>query len=161
MMEGIKEESVGNLFNLKVEVQQNPIVEEAEDDTPAGLGGPAPQQPPSVGRHARGSARPAQQPRSAPAEDAASAEAGRAANGDARQQASGASVVAPGLSRPKRPTRLSYSAPSADGGGQVERRTDAGGDDKFAKVGRNAPCPCGSGKKYKVCHGDPRNRANG
>lgn len=22
-----------------------------------------------------------------------------------------------------------------------------------AKVGRNAPCPCGSGKKYKVCHG--------
>ena len=21
------------------------------------------------------------------------------------------------------------------------------------KVGRNAPCPCGSGKKYKVCHG--------
>ena len=22
-----------------------------------------------------------------------------------------------------------------------------------AKVGRNAPCPCGSGKKYKRCHG--------
>jgi preprotein translocase subunit SecA len=22
-----------------------------------------------------------------------------------------------------------------------------------AKVGRNAPCPCGSGKKYKKCHG--------
>ena len=21
------------------------------------------------------------------------------------------------------------------------------------KVGRNDPCPCGSGKKYKVCHG--------
>ncbi|MEA3511623.1 MAG: SEC-C metal-binding domain-containing protein, partial [Actinomycetota bacterium] len=21
------------------------------------------------------------------------------------------------------------------------------------KVGRNAPCPCGSGKKYKRCHG--------
>jgi preprotein translocase subunit SecA len=21
---------------------------------------------------------------------------------------------------------------------------------------RNAPCPCGSGKKYKRCHGDPR-----
>ena len=21
------------------------------------------------------------------------------------------------------------------------------------KVGRNAPCPCGSGKKYKQCHG--------
>jgi preprotein translocase subunit SecA len=23
------------------------------------------------------------------------------------------------------------------------------------KVGRNAPCPCGSGKKYKKCHGRP------
>ncbi len=22
-----------------------------------------------------------------------------------------------------------------------------------AKVGRNDPCPCGSGKKYKHCHG--------
>jgi hypothetical protein len=27
------------------------------------------------------------------------------------------------------------------------------------KIGRNKPCPCGSGKKYKKCHGDPR-RAN-
>jgi uncharacterized protein len=24
---------------------------------------------------------------------------------------------------------------------------------KFAKVGRNEPCPCGSGKKFKHCHG--------
>jgi len=36
-----------------------------------------------------------------------------------------------------------------------------GGDDSVgtktvaagAKVGRNDPCPCGSGKKYKKCHG--------
>jgi preprotein translocase subunit SecA len=26
-------------------------------------------------------------------------------------------------------------------------------DDPFANVGRNDPCPCGSGKKYKKCHG--------
>lgn len=26
-------------------------------------------------------------------------------------------------------------------------------DKKFAGTGRNAPCPCGSGKKYKVCCG--------
>jgi preprotein translocase subunit SecA len=26
-------------------------------------------------------------------------------------------------------------------------------DPKFAKVGRNDPCPCGSGKKFKKCHG--------
>jgi len=24
---------------------------------------------------------------------------------------------------------------------------------KEEKVGRNDPCPCGSGKKYKKCHG--------
>jgi preprotein translocase subunit SecA len=24
------------------------------------------------------------------------------------------------------------------------------------KAGRNDPCPCGSGKKYKKCHGDEK-----
>ena len=46
MMEGIKEESVGNLFNLQVEVQENPIVEEAADGAVAI--GPAP-----AGAHAK------------------------------------------------------------------------------------------------------------
>ena len=26
-------------------------------------------------------------------------------------------------------------------------------DPAFARVGRNDPCPCGSGKKFKKCHG--------
>src|SRR5437879_1974667 len=25
----------------------------------------------------------------------------------------------------------------------------------MSKIGRNKPCPCGSGKKYKRCHGSP------
>jgi preprotein translocase subunit SecA len=29
-----------------------------------------------------------------------------------------------------------------------------------AKVGRNDPCPCGSGKKYKKCHGASEDRPN-
>jgi preprotein translocase subunit SecA len=29
-------------------------------------------------------------------------------------------------------------------------------DDPFANVGRNDPCPCGSGKKFKKCHGANR-----
>ena len=37
------------------------------------------------------------------------------------------------------------------------RRHTAGAAD-FSKVGRNEPCPCGSGRKFKLCHGDPRNR---
>lgn len=27
------------------------------------------------------------------------------------------------------------------------------------KPGRNEPCPCGSGLKYKKCHGDPLKQA--
>jgi preprotein translocase subunit SecA len=157
MMEGIKEESVGNLFNLQVEVQQNPIVEEADGEAAVGPAAPATgRHAAPSGRHARGQAKPSPA-RGARADGTANGAAGQAAAGKA-QQGAGASMVAPGLSRPQRSSRLSYSAPSEDVGGQVERRTEAGGDDKFAKVGRNAPCPCGSGKKYKLCHGDPRNR---
>lgn len=29
--------------------------------------------------------------------------------------------------------------------------------EKFAHCGRNDPCPCGSGKKFKKCHGAPQN----
>ncbi len=40
----------------------------------------------------------------------------------------------------------------------ASRRTDAADRDAndpntWGKVGRNEPCPCGSGKKYKQCHG--------
>jgi preprotein translocase subunit SecA len=52
---------------------------------------------------------------------------------------------------PHRPRQLQYSAPS-EGGGVEQRR---GGADEFANVGRNDQCPCGSGRKYKRCHGGP------
>ena len=37
------------------------------------------------------------------------------------------------------------------GAGQAERGAPAATQEP--KVGRNDPCPCGSGKKYKKCHG--------
>ena len=50
-------------------------------------------------------------------------------------------------------------APGAPGAGE-RRPARTGGDDvvktvrrEEPKVGRNEPCPCGSGKKYKKCHG--------
>ncbi|MCL2526121.1 MAG: preprotein translocase subunit SecA [Coriobacteriia bacterium] len=44
------------------------------------------------------------------------------------------------------------AAASAAGGGKVKTvRKDK--EDPFATVGRNDPCPCGSGLKYKKCHG--------
>lgn len=46
---------------------------------------------------------------------------------------------------PQSGTRVQGSAQPGQAPVQVRRTT--------AKVGRNEPCPCGSGKKYKHCHG--------
>ncbi len=65
---------------------------------------------------------------------------------------------------PQRPAAAPSPAPAAppaayrDQQKRVAERLDAGrpaGDPLFAKkdVDANAPCPCGSGKKYKKCHG--------
>ena len=62
-------------------------------------------------------------------------------------------IRAKGLERPAPPQNLSYSAPSEDG--EVAVKTEAAVEDEFSKVGRNDKCPCGSGKKYKQCHGKP------
>ncbi len=64
-----------------------------------------------------------------------------------------------GLDAPQRPTALRYSAPSVDGDAapvSVARPTSTGPADDgrtFPGTARNAPCPCGSGEKYKRCHG--------
>ena len=38
---------------------------------------------------------------------------------------------------------------------QVYAANDKRLQELFAKTGRNDPCPCGSGKKFKQCHGRP------
>jgi preprotein translocase subunit SecA len=52
-----------------------------------------------------------------------------------------------------RAQKSDFSQYGTSGGGQAptERRTEPVRVDK--KVGRNDPCPCGSGRKYKSCHG--------
>ena len=78
----------------------------------------------------------------------------------------GAPIQAPTL---RRATPVSYSQPraaapafaGATAAGATPRPARTGGDDAavqtirrdMPKVGRNDPCPCGSGKKYKKCHG--------
>ena len=115
MMDGIKEESVGFLFNLEVQVE----VEEDEEDEEEVLE-PMRQPVPSV-----------DQPREMP------------------------QIRAKGLERPSQPTKLAYSAPSEDGEAEVKGTPASNADDEFAGVGRNDRCPCGSGKKFKQCHGRP------
>lgn len=50
-------------------------------------------------------------------------------------------------------TELSYSSP--DESGEVSKSEAKPKDKPFANVGRNQKCPCGSGKKFKNCHGAP------
>ena len=70
---------------------------------------------------------------------------------DAESVAKKAQAVVPALGKEeKQPEKLQYSGPSEGGG--VEKRTEDTGPD-YANTPRNAPCPCGSGKKYKKCHG--------
>lgn len=69
-------------------------------------------------------------------------------------------------SRGENVSNITYSAPTETGEVEVrvdeenQRRIAAAGlgalsaeAAAFARVGRNDPCPCGSGKKYKQCHG--------
>jgi hypothetical protein len=61
------------------------------------------------------------------------------------------------------PRKLTYNDPGAAQSSFAQKaqpREASGGTDEVQtikregpKVGRNDPCPCGSGKKYKKCHG--------
>jgi len=200
MMEGIKEESVGSLFNLQVQRQDSPIVEEAVPGAapngalpggaapggalpggvvPGGLvaggtgpaqAGPAPAGPAAGGSGQAGRGRSGQPgSRSRPGRHSRTGSQTRpdqaqpGAQGQPGGQAAPggqvpAGLVARGLERPQRRGKLEYSAPSDDGSGEAQQRTTSSGGPDYSKVGRNAPCPCGSGRKFKLCHGDPRNR---
>ena len=49
-------------------------------------------------------------------------------------------------------SNVTYTHPNEDG--SVSQETDPATDvSRFGHVGRNDPCPCGSGKKFKLCHG--------
>jgi preprotein translocase subunit SecA len=66
-------------------------------------------------------------------------------------------------SRGENISNITYTAPTETGEAEVRRDEDSerriaaaalpAGAAAFARVGRNDPCPCGSGKKFKHCHG--------
>ncbi len=61
--------------------------------------------------------------------------------------------------RSKAPMEFQHAEASAMGAAEAGAEAQAGDDEQAPfvrdgrKVGRNEPCPCGSGKKYKQCHG--------
>jgi preprotein translocase subunit SecA len=123
MMDRVEDESVRYLFFLQVQSGSGPMLPFPEDEDPDGSG------------NGNGNAA------------AAAAEAARVAEEEKKRAA--------------KAQMESFTR-------NIERKKDKeladlrfGGDDSSgpktisagAKVGRNDPCPCGSGKKYKKCHG--------
>jgi preprotein translocase subunit SecA len=56
-------------------------------------------------------------------------------------------------------SNVTYTAPTEDGGvestldEETRRKQQGAASAAMPRVGRNDPCPCGSGKKFKLCHG--------
>jgi len=53
-------------------------------------------------------------------------------------------------------SNITYTAPTETGEAETTEAasaSQAADTQAFIRVGRNEPCPCGSGKKYKQCHG--------
>ena len=188
MLDGLKEETTGHLFNVKVEpVDQPPApagVEEsqpvqaveaaparAKPRQPAAAQGRAGGQsggrtrPQSTGRHARaeepptqvlpvlgaagvGANAPAALQYSGPAEDGTEArrQAGAGAGAASGNGGAGGNGNRGAPARGKAGASAGRAAAGAAQGGAAQ-----GG----AEPSRNRPCPCGSGRKYKHCHGSP------
>jgi preprotein translocase subunit SecA len=179
MLDGIKEESVGFLFNLEVKSQ--------EDQEAEALAAQQAAEAEALARAQEGTARVLARQ----AVEQAAAANGNGASGNGSGHGSGTATATPsarrsgrtpaqaaaapvaepeqtdlpaglagikGLETPKRSGDLTYSAPSLDASPKESGAAKAA---KTATVtgskepSRNAPCPCGSGKKYKVCHGRP------
>src|SRR5450759_4265891 len=185
MMEAIKEESVGFLFNVEVNIEPVPAeasgLEVTAADAAADGGGPV--APPleqvrpaedsvpdaatltGVEPHGvAGESVPSQAPAAFTAEPGGQPAAARGQVG----------VLPKGLGAIRPRQNLQYTAPSVDGEETVTRSAGpgttnagpgttnetAGGEPASGQVvgsqtARNAPCPCGSGRKFKRCHGAP------
>jgi preprotein translocase subunit SecA len=157
MMEAFMEEVVGFIFHLEVEVTQTPQVgvvtgadgtpvqvtagrngqDQGDGDKPLVESGPDPDGP-GVTVNVRD-------------EDASEDELSEIVS--ELPPTARAEVRAKGLSV-QRSRALTYSAPDEDGTVKTAGApTRTKQDDPYAGVSRNAPCPCGSGKKFKMCHG--------
>src|SRR5260370_22374118 len=128
MLDAIKEESVRFLFTLEVQVEQAEPGEQGEPEASADA--PVAAAAPAVAAPPAGPHPPA--------------------------------LSAKGLDGHHRPDNLQYSAPTLDTPQPAGSAPDAAKSGTATtqavrgdEPGRNAPCPCGSGKKYKRCRGAP------
>jgi preprotein translocase subunit SecA len=152
MMEAFMEEVVGFVFHLEVEVQDVPQV---------GLVTDADGAPVAVGAGRNGHDRPLVE--SGPDPDGPGV-AVHVLDDEGIEEAPEEILAELPAARPQlrakglaaqRSRGLNYSAPDEDGSVKTAGPPASKADNPYAGVGRNAPCPCGSGKKFKMCHGRP------
>ncbi len=161
MLEGIKEETVGHLFNVRVQ---------AAAPAPAGRAGSRPRprrpragaaQPAAVqaGRAAAAAGGAGRPRRAAPARPRrhgdGTAAMPRLRRGPRERAARGVPRSAPGRPELQRSGRGRWHGPFTGGGRQGARRRPRRTRAAGGRPSRNRPCPCGSGRKYKQCHGSP------
>ncbi|HEX3824985.1 MAG TPA: preprotein translocase subunit SecA [Mycobacteriales bacterium] len=161
MMEGIKEESVGFLFYAEVNVDESEDYDEDEpaaqivdvavegDEGIAATGVPHPAAGPPFAQTGVAGAPAPVAPTPPPV----------LATPEADDRAKVADVLGKAFAAPDRPANLQYTSPTIDGEGGVARTTSSAGSSaggSYDNVSRNAPCPCGSGRKFKRCHGAPQ-----
>ncbi|NLT30537.1 MAG: preprotein translocase subunit SecA, partial [Propionibacterium sp.] len=160
MMAALSEEVVGYLFNLEVQVEPTPAqqvqVAVDGDGKPLDAAGLSALIAAAGGGAGAAAAQPA-------AKDATNGDGTAPAGREKVDAAVAAPAATPkptlkakGLEAQQRP--LAYSAPGEDGsattsGGGKPKAKSKADTDPYAGVGRNQPCPCGSGKKFKMCHG--------
>ena len=128
MMDRVEDESVRFLYFLQVQHDSGPVLPYPEDDEAIAANG----------------------------------------NGSGRSPEEEAEAAAQAAARAEEEQKLAAKRQMEDFTRNIERKKDRelaglnfGGDDSTGpktvnsggKVGRNDPCPCGSGKKYKKCHG--------
>jgi preprotein translocase subunit SecA len=128
LLEALKEESVGFLFNVQVQVAEaQTVADPAQAPLPPAAAGSALAQ--IDGQAADGELPPA------PSSPAPAALAGLG-----------------GMAEPA-PRPLTYTGPAEDGATKVQDRGKHAA--AASEPSRNSLCPCGSGRKYKRCHGAP------
>jgi preprotein translocase subunit SecA len=155
MMDGIKEETVGFLFNLEVQVEEAAPAAEPAQAAPAV---PLPVTEPQVEVRAKGLGRDGRRQAlqySAPVIDG---EAGTGGGRQIEREEPQAAALGLGGDGARTGGGSRTGSGSRAGGGQrpPQRRQATPGQAVSANApSRNAPCPCGSGRKYKRCHGAP------
>jgi preprotein translocase subunit SecA len=144
MMEGIKEEAVGLVFNLEVQVEEAPppvTLDPSQAFELPRVGDVPDDEPERVEVHAKGlntPSRPQNLQYTAPTID------GEAGTGRPQVQQEPPVAIGPGGS----PVPVGPAHTAAGSAGNRSSSESNG-------PSRNAPCYCGSGKKYKRCHGAP------